>query len=62
MAMSTFLVAYGTGEGQTAKVTERIVSTLEDRGHEAVAVDLGKGNLERSVETFVREHGDVLGN
>jgi len=50
--MSTFLIAYGTGEGQTAKVAERIVSTLKDRGHEAVAVDLGEGEPDRPIEAF----------
>jgi menaquinone-dependent protoporphyrinogen oxidase len=39
--MASFLVAYGTGEGQTAKVAEHVVGTLEARGHDAVAVDLG---------------------
>ena len=37
--MSSFLVLYGTGEGQTAKVTDRIVEVLSDRGHEATAVN-----------------------
>lgn len=37
--MVTFLVFYGTGEGQTAKVADRIVGTLRERGHDATAVD-----------------------
>jgi menaquinone-dependent protoporphyrinogen oxidase len=50
--MPTVLVCYGTGEGQTAKVAERIVSTLESRGHDAAAVDLGEGPPDRSIEAF----------
>ena len=37
--MSSFLVLYGTGEGQTANVTDRIVEVLANRGHEATAVN-----------------------
>ena len=37
--MISFLVLYGTGEGQTAKVTDRIAGVLTDRGHEATAVN-----------------------
>ena len=40
--MSSFLVLYGTGEGQTAKVTDRIVEVLADRGHEATAVNVAE--------------------
>lgn len=38
--MASFLVVYGTGEGQTAKVADRIVEALADRGHDATAVDV----------------------
>ncbi|NHN49258.1 protoporphyrinogen oxidase [Halostella sp. JP-L12] len=38
--MSSFLILYGTGEGQTAKVADRIVATLSERGHEASALDV----------------------
>ncbi|WP_340099850.1 flavodoxin domain-containing protein [Salinibaculum salinum] len=38
--MATILIAYGTGEGQTAKVAERIAETLRDRGHDVTAVDV----------------------
>ncbi|NHN49304.1 protoporphyrinogen oxidase [Halostella sp. JP-L12] len=38
--MLSFLVIYGTGEGQTAKVADRIVAALKARGHDAVAVDV----------------------
>ena len=38
--MATIVVCYGTGEGQTAKVAERIADTLEARGHDATAVDV----------------------
>jgi menaquinone-dependent protoporphyrinogen oxidase len=38
--MSSILVAYGTGEGQTAKVAERVGSVLSDRGHDVTTVDV----------------------
>ncbi|KAB1193806.1 protoporphyrinogen oxidase [Haloferax sp. MBLA0076] len=39
--MASFLVVYGSSEGQTAKISERIVDVLADRGHEATAVSAG---------------------
>ena len=38
--MTTALVAYGTTEGQTEKIAERIVTELSERGHEARAMDV----------------------
>lgn len=38
--MASFLVLYGTSEGQTSKVADRIVGTLTSRGHAAEAVDV----------------------
>lgn len=38
--MSSFLILYGTGEGQTAKVAERIATTISERGHVASAIDV----------------------
>jgi len=38
--VSSFLVLYGTGEGQTAKIAERIAATISERGHEASAIDV----------------------
>lgn len=38
--MTSILVAYGTGEGQTAKIADRIVDELRDHGHTADAVDV----------------------
>lgn len=40
--MASFLIAYGTGEGQTAAVAARITDALRARGHQATAVDLGE--------------------
>ena len=37
--MASFLVLYATGEGQTAKVADRIVAVFARRGHDATAVD-----------------------
>ena len=38
--MSSILVLYGTGEGQTAKIAERIAATISERGHEANVLDI----------------------
>nr|WP_305882893.1 flavodoxin domain-containing protein [Halobellus rarus] len=34
------MILYGTGEGQTAKIAERIAATISERGHEASAIDV----------------------
>ena len=38
--MSSFLILYGTGEGQTAKIAERIAATIGERGHETSTIDV----------------------
>jgi menaquinone-dependent protoporphyrinogen oxidase len=38
--VSSVLVLYGTGEGQTAKIAERIAATISERGHETSAIDV----------------------
>ena len=38
--MSSFLILYGTGEGQTAKIAERIATTIDNRGHETSTIDV----------------------
>lgn len=50
--MASILVCYGTGEGQTARVADRITRTLSARGHDAEAVDLGQDTPERPVEAY----------
>lgn len=37
--MAAILTLYGTDEGQTAKVADRVVDALRDRGHDAEARD-----------------------
>ena len=37
--MVSVLVFYGTGEGQTAKVANRIIEVLVERGHFATFVE-----------------------
>ncbi|WP_123537586.1 flavodoxin domain-containing protein [Halosimplex salinum] len=37
--MASILVCYGTGEGQTATVADRVADTLTDRGHDPTVVD-----------------------
>ena len=39
--MAAILIVYGTSEGQTAKVAERLAGTLAERGHDATVVDTG---------------------
>lgn len=50
--MVSFLVIYGTGEGQTAKVADHVVNTLVERGHDATAVDAGEGSPAGPVEEY----------
>jgi len=38
--VSSFLILYGTGEGQTAKIAERIATAIRERGHEASTTDV----------------------
>ena len=38
--MSTVLIAYGTTEGQTAKIADVIAEVLREKGHEADPVDV----------------------
>ncbi|MGM0590628.1 MAG: flavodoxin domain-containing protein [Halobacteriota archaeon] len=49
--MASFLVAYGTGEGQTANVAAYIQEILRGRGHEVETVNLGD-DPEPTVESF----------
>jgi menaquinone-dependent protoporphyrinogen oxidase len=50
--MSSVLVLYGTGEGQTAKVASRIAETLDDRGHDATSIDIENRSDEFSLAPF----------
>ena len=50
--MPSFLVLYGTGEGQTAKVASRIADRIEHRGHEATPVDIEELPAEFSLTEF----------
>lgn len=38
--MATFLVLYGTGEGQTGKIATQIAETIGDRSHDVTARDV----------------------
>ncbi|ELZ24490.1 flavodoxin/nitric oxide synthase [Haloterrigena salina JCM 13891] len=38
--MVSFLVLYGTGEGQTGTVAARLAETLDERGHDATTLDV----------------------
>lgn len=49
--MSSFLVLYGTSEGQTAKVTDSVVDALAGRGHAVEAVDV-ESSSNITVEVF----------
>lgn len=53
--MSSFLILYGTGEGQTAKIAERIAATISERGHEASVLD-----VRDRPESFALERYDAV--
>jgi len=38
--VSSILILYGTGEGQTAKIAEQITVALTERGHKTSAIDV----------------------
>ncbi|MFP9190955.1 flavodoxin domain-containing protein [Natrialbaceae archaeon A-CW1-1] len=50
--MATFLVLYGTGEGQTEKVATHIGDGLIDRGHEATTVDVNEVSPDFTIDDF----------
>ena len=41
--MSKILVAYGTSEGQTAKIAEHLAEVIRAQGHDAFPVDISRG-------------------
>lgn len=50
--MVSFLVLYGTGEGQTAKVASRITDGLEKRGHDTTTIDIDELSDDLSLAEF----------
>ncbi|MCU4752539.1 protoporphyrinogen oxidase [Halobacteria archaeon AArc-curdl1] len=50
--MATFLVLYGTGEGQTEKVATHIGDVLIDRGHGATTVDVNEVPPDLAIDDF----------
>ncbi len=50
--MGSYLVLYGTGEGQTAKVATRIADTIESRGHDVTTVDAEETTFEQDVSDY----------
>lgn len=50
--MLLLLVCYGTGEGQTAKVADRIATVLAERGHDATARDASEVPSDFVIEEF----------
>jgi menaquinone-dependent protoporphyrinogen oxidase len=50
--MVSMLVCYGTGEGQTATVAERIAEALVDRGHDPTVVDAAALPADLAVADF----------
>ena len=42
--MTSFLVTYGTGQGQTAKVADRVESALTERGHDVTTLPVGEAS------------------
>lgn len=50
--MISFLVVYGTGEGQTEKVASRIAGVLRERGHDATTVNAGDPPADLDVSAY----------
>lgn len=50
--MLSFLVLYGTGEGQTTKVASRIADRIEQRGHDATTIDIEELPADFSLTAF----------
>ncbi|WP_276256173.1 flavodoxin domain-containing protein [Halomontanus rarus] len=50
--MVSFLVLYGTGEGQTGTVAARIADTLDERGHDVMTIDIDELPAEFDVGEF----------
>lgn len=50
--MASILVSYGTGEGQTAKIANRLGTALADRGHRVMTVDIEREGLEDPISDF----------
>ena len=50
--MPSFLVLYGTGEGQTEKVATHIGDVLTDRGHDATTVDANEVAPDFAIDDF----------
>jgi len=50
--MASYLIAYGTGEGQTATVARYIEGVLDRRGHDATTVELTAGPATVDVAAF----------
>ncbi|MCU4751364.1 protoporphyrinogen oxidase [Halobacteria archaeon AArc-curdl1] len=50
--MTTFLVLYGTGEGQTSKIATRIADVIDNRGHDVRLVDAGDVPAALSIDDF----------
>lgn len=50
--MATILVSYATGEGQTAKVAERLADELETLGHDPTTVNVTEADPDLNVADF----------
>ena len=50
--MASVLLCYGTGEGQTATVADRLAATFENRGHEPTVVDAEDRPADLAVTDF----------
>ncbi|WP_433633287.1 flavodoxin domain-containing protein [Halomicrococcus sp. NG-SE-24] len=50
--MASILVCYGTGEGQTAKVADRIADKLTAHGHETTTINVKEIDSDLDIEDF----------
>lgn len=52
LIMASILIGYATGEGQTAKVADRLAETLQGEGHDLDIVDLSTDTTDIEVGAF----------
>jgi menaquinone-dependent protoporphyrinogen oxidase len=50
--MARMLIVYGTGEGQTARIAERIAGVVRDRGHEVALLDVKRAPRDQTLTGY----------
>lgn len=50
--MPSILITFGTGEGQTAKIADRLATRLRDHGHNVTTADIERDSVDRPLTEF----------